>query len=157
MDEWVLTVASGGFFAKVSSCSFVARSSGFSPPLCYQCFIGPESLVIPVDLPPSVPFSATGSPFADWFLVLATAGYATRTVGLPGVRHIASSYPVRLQYASIHRILGLALSRLLVPLHAPIYPVRCSLRTRVLPHASFKHPITGNALALLALPFRPIR
>jgi len=34
--------------------------------------------------------------------------------------------------------------------------VRCSLRTQVLPHASSRHPISGNALALLALPFRPV-
>jgi hypothetical protein len=33
---------------------------------------------------------------------------------------------------------------------------RCSLRTQVLPHASFKHSISGETLALLALPFRPV-
>lgn len=50
----------------------------------------------------------------------ATPG--TRAVGLPGVRHTASPYAVQLQCVSIvaDQILGLAHSRLLVPLHAPI-------------------------------------
>ncbi len=34
---------------------FPHRSSGFSPPRCYQRFFGPESSVLPWNLPPSVP------------------------------------------------------------------------------------------------------
>jgi hypothetical protein len=75
-------------------------------------FIGPESSVLPVDLPPSVPCPASGSPIRFGFMIpLATVG--TSTGRLPWVRHTASPYPAQLHSGSVHRISGLAQPRLL--------------------------------------------
>jgi len=57
-------------------------------------FLGPESSVLSVDLPPFAPLPAAGSPFASQF---STAHERRRAGGLPGVRHTASPYPVQLQ------------------------------------------------------------
>ena len=83
-------------------------------------FIGPESSVLPADLPRSVPF-----PFRvrlSWIGFMEHEAIScSRTGALPGVRHATSSYPVQLQRASIYgRISGLALPRLLGPLRTPI-------------------------------------
>jgi hypothetical protein len=57
-------------------------------------FLGPESSVLSVDLPPFAPIPAAGSPFASQF---STARERRRAGGLPGVRHTTSPYPVQLQ------------------------------------------------------------
>ncbi len=82
-------------------------------------FIGPESSVLPVNLPPSVPCPASGSPIRFGFMApLATIG--TSTGGLPWVRRTTSPYAVQLHFGSVHRILGLAQPRLLGLLPAAI-------------------------------------
>lgn len=84
-------------------------------------FIGPESSVLPVDLPPSAPFVlGVLLPHIGFMVPLAVSG--TREVGLPGVRRTASPYSVQLQCVSVaaDQILGLAYPCLLAPLHTPI-------------------------------------
>ena len=82
-------------------------------------FIGPKSLVLTVNLPPSVPCPASGSPIRFGFMIpLATFDISTGR--LPWVRRITSPYAVQLHFGSVHRILGLALSRLLGLLPAAI-------------------------------------
>jgi hypothetical protein len=75
-------------------------------------FIGPESSVLSVNLPPSVPCPASGSPLRFGFMV-PSATISTSTGRLPWVRNTASPYTVQLHHGSVHRISGLALSRLL--------------------------------------------
>ena len=70
-------------------------------------FIGPESSVLPVDLPPSGPLPASGSPYRLGFMAPLTAPSA-RPGGLPWVRRIPSLYPVQLHIGSVRRISGLA-------------------------------------------------
>ena len=89
-----------------------------------------------------VPFGGIGIERIMVFLAWALENY----------RHTAFSYLVVSQHASLRRILELALSRLLTPLHTPIQSVHYSLRTRVMPHASF-----GLPLSLLVLSCRPLR
>ena len=114
-------------------------------------FIGPESSVPPVNCHPlhTPPLRVLLCGFS-FMAFIAIAG------GLPWVRRTTSPYPGPLHYGSIRRILGLAYPRGLDLLPTAIKPVRCPLRTWFLPHASSRHPVSGNALALLALPFRPI-
>ena len=97
------------FFQYVESPS--VWSSGFYPPRCYQHFIGPESLVLPVNLPPSVP-PRFGVSSSSRFAVVS-GNLNNRTGGLPWVRRTTSPYPVRLHVSLVLRISGLALSRLL--------------------------------------------
>jgi hypothetical protein len=59
-------------------------------------FIGPASLVLPVNLPPSVPPQALGSPSAGVFYDARGGSRSVSTGGLPWVRCITSPYPVRL-------------------------------------------------------------
>jgi len=83
-------------------------------------FSGPLSSVLFADLTRSAP-----SPLR---VLLSQLGFmaplvlsGSRAVAPPGVRRVASSYPVRLQYALVlFRILGLAFSSLLAPRRAPI-------------------------------------
>ena len=81
-------------------------------------FIGPESSVLPMDLPPSAPSPLRGrrSRFgfqyrvsADWisqcplsvWVDAPTVGPDIEAIGLPGVRRATSSYTVRLQLPSV--------------------------------------------------------
>ena len=81
-------------------------------------FIGPESSVLPMDLPPSAssPLRGRRSRFgfqyrvsADWitqcplsvWVDAPTVGPDIEAIGLPGVRHATSSYTVRLQLPSV--------------------------------------------------------
>jgi len=74
-------------------------------------FIGPESSVLPVNLPPSAPprFGVSSS----IRLSVVYGNINDRTGGLPWVRRTTSLYPARLHVSSVLRISGLALSRLL--------------------------------------------
>ncbi len=82
-------------------------------------FFGPESSVLSVNLPPSVPCPASGSPIRFGFMVpMATIG--TSTGRLPWVRRTTSPYAVQLHFGSVRRILGLAHTRLLDLLPAAI-------------------------------------
>jgi|WetSurMetagenome_2_1015567.scaffolds.fasta_scaffold65884_2 hypothetical protein len=83
-------------------------------------FIGPESSVVFADLPRSAPLPLRFLLSRLGFMEpLALSG--SRAVALPGVRRVASSYPVRLQCALVLvRILGLALPRPLAPRRTPI-------------------------------------
>ena len=78
-------------------------------------FIGPESSVLPVNLPPSVPCLASGSPIWFGFMISDIS-----TGRLPWVRRTTSPYAVQLHFGSVHRILGLAQPRLLDLLPAAI-------------------------------------
>ena len=82
-------------------------------------FFGPESSVIPVNLPPSVLCPASGSPIRFGFIV-SLATMDTITGGLPWVRRLSSPYPVQLHFGSVHRISGLALLCMLDLLPAAI-------------------------------------
>jgi hypothetical protein len=82
-------------------------------------FIGPESSVLSVNLPPSVPCPASGSPIRFGFMV-PMATLDTSTGRLPWVRRTTSPYAVQLHFGSVHRILGLAHTRLLDLLPAAI-------------------------------------
>ena len=82
-------------------------------------FVGPESSVLPVNLPPSVPCPASGSPIRFGFMIsLATIDIITGR--LPWVRRTTSPYTVQLHFGSVHRISGLAHPRLLDLLPAAI-------------------------------------
>ena len=70
-------------------------------------FFGPESSVLSVNLPPSVPYPASGSPIRFGFMVSLTT-MDTITGGLPWVRRTSSPYRVQLHFGSVHRISGLA-------------------------------------------------
>jgi len=118
-------------------------------------FIGPESSVLPVNLPPFAPCPASGSPSRFGFIEsLAPLGFQCRRVSL-GKMHqpprISSNftavrftgYPV-----SFSHVNSTSSPRHIV--------VRCSLRTQVLPHASSRLLISEKALALSALSFRPV-
>jgi hypothetical protein len=82
-------------------------------------FIGPASSVLSVDLPPSAPSPASGSPYRFGFIA-PLAAFSARSGGLPWVRRTTSPYPVRLHLGSVLRISGLALPRLLDLLPAAI-------------------------------------
>jgi hypothetical protein len=82
-------------------------------------FFGPKSSVLSVNLPPSVPCPASGSPIRFGFMVsLATAD--TITGRLPWVRRTSSPYRVQLHFGSVRRISGLALPSMLDLLPAAI-------------------------------------
>jgi hypothetical protein len=89
--RWVLTVASGGFSVqdRPSFTSFLVLGV-FSSTLL-PGFIGPESSVLPVDLPPSAPCPASGSPSRFGFM-RSSATSDPSTGGLHWVRH--TSLPV---------------------------------------------------------------
>ena len=87
-------------------CSPSIWSSGFSHPRCYQRFLSPESLVLPVNLPPSAP-PRFGVSSSSRFAVVA-GNINNRTGGLPWVRRTTSPYSVRLPVGSVLRISGLA-------------------------------------------------
>ena len=82
-------------------------------------FIGPESSVIPVDLPPSDPSPLRVLLIGIGFLT-SIAAFNVRPGGLPWVRRTTSPYPIQLHFGSVPRILGLALPRLLDLLPAAI-------------------------------------
>ena len=82
-------------------------------------FIGPESSVLTVDLPPSDPYPLRVLLIGIGFLA-SIAAFNVRSGGLPWVRRTTSPYPVQLHFGSVHRILGLALPRLLDLLPAAI-------------------------------------
>jgi hypothetical protein len=82
-------------------------------------FTGPESSVLSVNLPPSGPSPLRGLLVGIGFLTSLTA-FDARPGGLPWVRRTTSPYPVQLHFGSVHRILGLALPRLLDLLPAAI-------------------------------------
>lgn len=83
-------------------------------------FSGPELSVLFADLNRFAPLLFRGRLCQLGFMgPLASSG--SRAIALPGVRRVASSYRIRLQYAlSLHRISGLASSCLLAPRHVPI-------------------------------------
>ena len=124
-------------------------SAGFSPPHCYQA-----SSALPHQYPREsatlCPFLASGSPRRVGFLS-PTARFSDRSGGLPWVRRTPSPDPVPLPVGLVLRIFGLALSRLLDLLPTTLSPVRCSLRTRVLPHASFRHPPSWSCPCLVGV------
>jgi len=68
--------------------------------------IGPESSVLPVNLPPSAP-TRFGVSSSIRFSVVS-GNLNDRTGGLPWVRRTTSPYPVRLHVGSVPRISGLA-------------------------------------------------
>ena len=82
-------------------------------------FIGPESSVLSVNLPPSDPYPLRVLLIGIGFLTSITA-FNVRSGGLPWVRRSTSPYSVQLHFGSVHRILGLALPRLLDLLPAAI-------------------------------------
>ena len=82
-------------------------------------FIGPDSSVLSVNLPPSDPYSFRVLLIGIGFLT-SIAAFNVRSGGLPWVRRTTSPYPVQLHFGSVHRILGLALPRLLDLLPAAI-------------------------------------
>ena len=112
---------------KRSSRGFLMKSSKKISPCCFirsipaaPAFIGSESSVLPVNLPPSDP-----SPFRVLliglvFFLTFPAAFNVRSGGLPWVRRITSLYPVQLHFGSVRRILGLAHIRLLDLLPAAI-------------------------------------
>jgi hypothetical protein len=83
---------------------------GFTPYAVTRLY-GPESSVVPVNLPPSAP-PRFGVSSSSRFAVVS-GNINNRTGGLPWVRRTTSPYPVRLHVGSVPRISGLALSRLL--------------------------------------------
>ena len=103
--------------AKTSRLHFLVVRVLSSTPL--PDFTGPESSVLPVNLPPSGPFPLRGLLIGIGFLTSLTA-LDVRPGGLPWVRRTTSPYPVQLHFGSVHRILGLALPRLLDLLPAAI-------------------------------------
>ena len=119
-------------------------------------FPGPVSSVLRVNLSPSAPLPASGFPYRVGFSLMSFAASHDRAGGSPWVRRTASPDAVRLHIGSVHRISGLALSRLLDLLPNAIEPVRCSLRTWVLPHTSSGPAISDDALVLLVWLFRPV-
>ena len=82
-------------------------------------FIGPESSVLSVNLPPSDPYPLQVLLIGIGFLT-SIAAFNVKPGGLPWVRRTTSPYPVQLHFGSVHRILGLALPRLLDLLPAAI-------------------------------------
>lgn len=102
------------------------------------------------------PLPASGFPYRVGFSVTSLAASHDRAGGSPWVRRTASPDAVRLHIGSVHRISGLALSCLLDLLPNAIEPVRCSLRTWVLPHTSSGPAISDSALVLLVWLFRPV-
>jgi hypothetical protein len=82
-------------------------------------FTGPTSSVLSVNLPPSGPFPLRGLLIGIGFLTSLTA-FDVRPGRLPWVRRTTSPYTVQLHFGSVHRILGLALPRLLDLLPAAI-------------------------------------
>ena len=132
----------------------VSRSSGFSPPRGYPASQALSPQYYPwlcQPLPPSRSgIAVTGSVFYGLFRPQGRRTSRGKTHSL------SVSRPTSVHGGDSNRIWGLALPRLLAPLRTPIWLVYCSLRTRVLPQASFRHPISGHALAVLAFPFRPI-
>ena len=96
--------------AKTSRLHFLVVRVLSSTPL--PDFTGPESSVLSVNLPPSGPFPLRGLLIGIGFLTSLTA-LDVRPGGLPWVRRTTSPYSVQLHFGSVHRILGLALPRLL--------------------------------------------
>jgi len=82
-------------------------------------FTGPESSVLSVNLPPSGPCPLRVLLIGIGFLTSLTA-FDVRPGGLPWVRRTTSPYPAQLHFGLVHRILGLALPRLLDLLPAAI-------------------------------------
>lgn len=124
----------------------VARSSGFYPPPGY-----PASLALSPQYYPWIchprprsrsGFAVTESVFYGLFRPQGRRTSRGKTPRLP------ISRPASVHGGYTSRISGLAQPRLLTPLRTPIERVRCSLRIRVLPQASFRHPMSGNALAV---------
>ena len=91
-------------------------------------FIGPESSVLSVDLPPSGLYPFRVLLIGIGFLT-SIATFNVTPGGLPWVRRTTSPYPVQLHFGS----------------------VRCSLRTWVLPHASSGRPISGTCPCLVGV------
>jgi hypothetical protein len=126
-------------------CSFPSIwSSGFSPPHCCQCFLGPASLVLSVNLPPSAPPRFGVSSSSRVAVVAGNRRRQNRRASLGKTHHLPVCRPASCQFSS--------------PAIRPclVTPARCALRTRVLPQASSRHPIAGDALAVLASSFRPV-
>ena len=123
----------------------VSRSSGFSPPHCYQASQALSPQYYPWichPLPPSRSgITVTGSVFYGLFRPQGRRTSRGKTHSLPVCR------PASVHGGYHSRISGLAQPRLLAPLRTPIERVRCSLRTRVLPHAS-----SGHFISVLPLP-----
>jgi hypothetical protein len=85
-------------------------------PFCLVCrvfsstllltLLGPESSILPVKMPPSVP-PRFGISSSIRFPVV-TGNINNRTGGLPWVRHTTSPYPAQIHVGLVHRISGLA-------------------------------------------------
>jgi hypothetical protein len=148
----VLTVASDGFSALQSLPSYdpfpVIRvlSSTLLPG-----FFGPESSVLPVNLPPSAPSAASGSPPRLQFYGLYC--HCSRA-SLGKTHHLSISRPASPWFGSPD-IRPRLPTRARPPPHSHIAG---SLFATYMDSAScfLQAPVSGNTLALLALPFRPV-
>jgi len=151
----VLTVASGGFSVKTfpSIIFLVVRvlSSTLLPG-----FIGPESSVLPVNLPPSAPYTTSGSPSRRRFCgIFDDLPSQCRRASL-GKTHYPPRIPsnfTAVQFTGYQTSLiqaGLVSSPLPYSWFAVRYVHRFCL---MLPSDA---PFLETALALLALPFRPV-
>ena len=138
-------------------------------------FIGPESSVLPMDLPPSAssPLRGRRSRFgfqyrvsADWitqcplsvWVDAPTVGPDIEAIGLPGVRHATSSYTVRLQLPSVTTVgyrdsLSYACSS---PSGHPSSRFAVRYVHEFCLMLSSGRPISETARALLVFAFRPI-
>ena len=124
----------------------VPRSSGFSPPHGY-----PASQALSLQYYPWIchplPRSRSGIAVTGFVFYVLFRSQGRRTSR--GKTHrLPVSRPASVHGGYCGRISGLAQPRLLAPLRTPMEQVRCSLRTRVLPQASFRHAISGRALAV---------
>jgi hypothetical protein len=75
-------------------------SSGFSPPRCYQRFIGPESLVLSVNLPPSAPPRFGVSSSSRFAVVAGNRRRQDRRASLGKTHHLPISRPASCQVSA---------------------------------------------------------
>ncbi len=129
-------------------------SSGFSPPHCYQRFIGPESLVLSVNLPPSAP-PRFGVASSIWFSAVAgNLRRQSRRASLGKTHHLPISRPASCRFGSPDIRSRLVTSTRPPPQHH----IAGSLFATYTGSAScfLQTSISGHALALLASSFRPV-
>ena len=75
-------------------------SSGFYPPRCYQRFIGPESSVLPVNLPPSAPTRFGVSSSIRFSVVSGNLRRQDRRASLGKTPHLPVSRPASCRVSS---------------------------------------------------------
>ena len=107
-----------------------------------------------MDLPPSAPNRFRFSCSVRVYSTYGNLQYHDSRASLGKAYRLPTSRPAPHRFNSPDIRLCLSCPLSLLP--NAIWLVRCPLRTRVLPHASSRHPITGSALALLVLLFRPV-